>query len=129
MGVHEGHHTLSHHGGDETKKQKIARINQYHMTQFAYFLEKLKSIPEGDGTLLDNSMILYGCGISDGNRHNHNDLPVLMAGRGGGTVQTGRHVRFDRQTPLNNLYLSMLDRMGAPAGKLGDSTGRVVDLA
>jgi hypothetical protein len=128
-GVHEGHHTLSHHGNDETKKQKIAKINQFHMSQFAYFLEKLKSIPEGDGTVLDNSMILYGSGISDGNRHNHDELPVLLAGHGGGSIKTGRHVQFARGTPLNNLYLSMLDRMGTPAEKLGDSTGKLVDLA
>ncbi len=128
-GVHEGHHTLSHHDGDEAKKQKIARINHFHATQFAYFLDKLKSIQEGERTLLDNCMIVYGSGISDGNAHNHNNLPVLVAGRGGGTIQTGRHIRFDKETPLNNLYVSMLDRMGAPAEKVGDSTGKLVELS
>lgn len=127
-GVQEGHHTLSHHDGDEEKKHKIARINRYHATQFAYFLEKLKSVREGDCTLLDNCMIVYGSGISDGNAHNHNHLPVLVAGRGGGTIRTGRHLRFEGDTPLNNLYLSMLDRMGAPATKVGDSTGKLVEL-
>ncbi len=128
IGVREGHHTLSHHDNDETKKQKIARINRFHVTQFAYFLEKLKSIREGDGSLLDNCMIVYGAGISDGNAHNHNNLPIILAGRGGGAIQTGRHLRLEKETPLNNLYLSMLDRMGAPAQKVGDSTGKLVEL-
>ncbi|MDB6065779.1 MAG: hypothetical protein JWR26_1987 [Pedosphaera sp.] len=128
-GVHEGHHTLSHHGNDETKKQKIATINRFHATQFAYFLEKMKSIKEGEGSLLDNCMIVYGSGLSDGNTHSHENLPIVVAGGGGGTIQTGRHVRLDKQTPLNNLYLSMLDRMGAPAEKMGDSNGKLVQLS
>lgn len=128
-GVPEGHHTLSHHDGDEAKKQKIARINRLHATQFAYFLDKLKSVQEGERTLLDNCMIVYGSGISDGNAHNHDNLPLLVAGRGGGTIQTGRHIRFEKETPLNNLYVSMLDRMGAPAEKVGDSTGKLVELS
>jgi len=78
--------------------------------------------------LLDNCMIVYGSGISDGNAHNHDDLPILLAGRGGGTIDTGRHLKFDHETPLNNLYISMLDRMGVPAGKVGDSTGKLVEL-
>ena len=126
--VPEGHHDLSHHGGNEEKKQKIARINRFHMTQFAYFLEKLKSIKEGDSTLLDNCMVVYGSGIGDGNQHNHDDLPVLLAGKGGGTLTPGRHVRFPRNTPMANLYLSMLDRMGVPADKLGDSTGLLQNI-
>lgn len=128
-GVPEGHHTLSHHDNDEAKKQKIARINRFHATQFAYFLERLKSIQEGERTLLDNCMIVYGSGISDGNAHNHNNLPLLVAGRGGGTIQTGRHIQFEKETPLNNLYVSMLDRMGASAEKVGDSTGKLVELS
>jgi hypothetical protein len=129
IGITEGHHTLSHHDNDETKKQKIARINHLHTTQFAKFLEKLKSTREGEGTLLDNSMIVYGSGISDGNSHSHRDLPVLVAGQGGKTVKTGRHLKMDGETPLNNLYLSMLDGMGVPAEKLGDSTGKLVELS
>src|SRR5207249_4807266 len=117
--VAEGHHDLSHHGNDQAKLEKIAKINRFHITQLAYFLEKLKSIKEGDGTLLDNCMIVYGSGIGDGNRHNHDNLPVLLAGKGGGTIQTGRHVRYERETPMNNLFLSMLDRIGAAAA--GDS--------
>jgi hypothetical protein len=127
--VPEGHHDLSHHGGDEVKKQKIAKINRFHMTQFAYFLEKLKSIKEGNGTLLDNCMIVYGSGIGDGNRHNHDNLPVVFAGRGGGTIQTGRHIRTERETPMTNLYLAMMERMGAPTERLGDSTGVLKGLA
>ena len=115
LGVPEGHHDLSHHGNKEEKKKKIARINQYHIANFAYFIEKLKSIKEGDGTLLDNCMIVYGSGIADGNSHAHHDLPVLLAGRGGGDLETGRHVRYPKDTPMANLYLSILERMGAPA--------------
>ena len=84
------------------------------MEQFAYFVEKLKATKEGDGTLLDNCMVVYGSGIGDGNRHNHDDLPILLAGRGGGTIKPGRHVTYPRNTPLTNLYLSMLDSMGRP---------------
>ncbi|HXG48270.1 MAG TPA: DUF1552 domain-containing protein [Methylomirabilota bacterium] len=125
IGVPEGHHDLSHHGNDEAKKQKIAKINRFHMEQFAYFLNKLKSMKEGEGSVLDNCMIVYGGGIGDGNRHNHNDLPVLLAGRGGGTLRPGRHLRFDRDVSMTNLYLSMLDRLNVPAERIGDSTGRL----
>jgi len=121
--VPEGHHDLSHHGGNQEKQAKIARINRFHIEQFAYFLEKLKSIPEGDGTLLDHCMIAYGSGIGDGNRHNHDDLPILLAGGGNGTLKPGRHIKYKRETPLNNLWLAMLERMGARTEKLGDSTG------
>jgi hypothetical protein len=123
--VPEGHHDLSHHGRDPKKQAKIREINRFHIANFAYFVEKLKTIREGDGTLLDNCMIVYGSGISDGNRHNHNDLPVLLVGRGGGTYKTGLHLKYADNTPLNNLYLSMLDRIDAQAETLGDSTGRL----
>jgi hypothetical protein len=129
IGVSEGHHDLSHHGNDTAKKQKIARINTFHTTQFAYFLEKLKSVKEGQGTLLDQCMIVYGSGLADGNAHAHDNLPVLVAGRGGGTIQTGRHVRFEKETPMCNLFLSLMDRMGAPVDRIGDSTGRLAQLA
>ncbi len=126
--VPDGHHALSHHGGNEEKLDKIRRINLFHTTQLAYLLEKMKSIPEGDSTLLDHSMIVYGSGISDGNRHNNENLPILVAGRGGGTIDTGRHVVYEQETPLNNLYLSLLDRVGAPADYIGDSTDRLSGL-
>lgn len=128
VGVSEGHHDLSHHQNDPHKQAKIRKINQFHMEQFAYLLGQLKSIREGDGTLLDNCMIAYGSGNSDGNRHNHNDLPILLAGKGGGTLKPGRHLRFTDNTPLNNLWLSMLDRIGAGTDKLGDSNGRLAGL-
>jgi len=128
IGVSEGHHDLSHHGGNEEKKQKIAKINRFHMEQFAYFLNKLKSVKEGEGTLLDNCMIVYGGAIGDGNRHNHDNLPILLAGRGGGTLTPGRHLKLDKETPMANLYLAMLDRMGVPAQRVGDSTGKLEDV-
>lgn len=128
IGVSDGHHDLSHHQNDPKKLAKIREINLFHMKQFAYILGQLKSIREGERTLLDNCMIAYGSGNSDGNRHNHNDLPILLAGKGGGTLKTGRHLRFADNTPLNNLWLSMLDRVGAGTDKLGDSTGRLAGL-
>lgn len=128
IGIPEGHHDLSHHGNDPRKQEKIRRINRFHMEQYAYLLERLKAIPEGDRSLLDNCMILYGAGISDGNRHNDENLPVLLAGRAGGAIDTGRHLRFEFETPMTNLFLSMLDRIGAPAEYLGDSTGRLPGL-
>ncbi len=125
----EGHHQVSHHGNDPQKQAKIQKIDHFNVTQLAYFLTKLKSIPEGDGTLLDHAMIVYGSGIGDGNRHNHDDLPILLAGRGGGTVTPGRHIKADGRVPLNNLFLSMLDRVGAKADRFGDSTGRFDAIA
>lgn len=124
IGVPEGHHGLSHHRNDPALMDKIAQINTYHMEQFAYFLRKLKSTPDGDGSLLDHTMLVYGSGISDGNRHNHDDLPVLFAG-GSRIFRTGRHVRFTESTPVANLYLSMLDAMGVETAQLGDSQGRL----
>lgn len=129
IGVRDGHHDLSHHGGDDEKKSKIAKINRFHATQFAYFIDKLKSIKEGEGSLLDNCMIVYGSGLGDGNHHNHDNLPVVLAGKGGGTIQTGRHLRFGKETPMANLFLSMLDRMGAPTDRVGDSTGLLPQLS
>lgn len=127
LDVNEGHHEISHHGKDPVKLEKLARINTFHIRQLGYLLEKLKAVPDGAATLLDHSMIVYGSGISDGDRHNHDDLPVLLAGRGGGTIKTGRHVKYPK-TPLNNLFLSLLDRMDGAPERLGDSTGRLPGL-
>jgi len=127
--VSEGHHHLSHHGDDEEKKAKIRKINIFHTEQLAYLLEKLDGISEGGGTLLDHSMVAYGSGHGDGNRHNHDDLPILLAGGGCGTLQAGRHVRYPGETPLSNLWLSMLDRMDIDIAQLGDSTGGLPNLA
>jgi hypothetical protein len=129
LGVNEGHHEISHHQGRATNIEKLTTINTFHMKQFAYFLEKLKSVTEGEGNLLDNSMIVYGSGIRDGDRHDHEDLPILLAGRGGGTVTPGRHIKAPRNTPLNNLFLSMLDRAGGHSNRFGDSTGRFEAIA
>jgi hypothetical protein len=125
IGVPEGHHDLSHHGGDAAKQAKIAQINRFQVAGLAYLLGKLKSIHEGEGTLLDASMVVMGSGLSDGNRHNHDDLPLLLAGRGAGTLSPGRHVRYAKDTPLNDLYLSLLDRMEVRREHLGDSKGRL----
>ena len=127
--VPEGHHDLSHHGGNKDKQAKIAKINRFHISQFAYLLDKMKAARESEGTLLDNSMIVLGGGISDGNRHNHDELPILLAGQGGGTLKPGRHIRVKKETPLTNLYLGMLDRVGVPTEKLGDSTGKLESLS
>jgi hypothetical protein len=128
IGVSEGHHDLSHHGNDAKKKEKIRDINKFHISQLSYLLQKLKSINEGDGTLLDHCQVVYGSGNSDGNAHNHNDLPILLAGRGGGTLATGRHLRFPDETPLANLWLSLLERMDVKLPFLGDSTAALQGL-
>jgi hypothetical protein len=123
--VPDGHHDLSHHGGNTEKQTKIRAINRFHAEQFAYFIEKLNRMADGERTLLDNSMILYGSGLGDGNAHNHDNLPILLCGRGGATINSGRHLRCERETPLNNLFLSMLDRVESPVESLGDSNGRL----
>jgi hypothetical protein len=127
IGVPDGHHDLSHHGNDPKKHEKLKKINRFHIEQFAYLLGKLSSIREGEHSLLDNAMLVYGSGISDGDRHNHDDLPVLVVGKGGGTLKPGRHIKLSPQ-PLNNLYLSMLDRLDVRIDRLGDSTGRLPRL-
>ena len=124
--VPEGHHDLSHHGSDPKKLDKIKKINTYHIEQMAYLFKRLKSVKEANGTtLLDNAMIVYGSGIGDGNRHNHDDLPILLAGKGGGTIEGGRHIVHARRSdiPLMNLYLALFERMGVPTARFGDSTG------
>jgi hypothetical protein len=128
IGVPDGHHDLSHHGGDGAKQERIRRINQFHTTQFAYLLQRLKSIGEGSESLLDHCMVVYGSGISDGNSHSHDELPILLAGKGQGTIKTGRHLRYPDETPLMNLFISMLDRMEIKLTSFGDSTGHLAGL-
>jgi hypothetical protein len=123
--VKDGHHTLSHHENNPEKQERISRINRFHTDQLAYLLQKLKATPDGDGSLLDHSIIVYGSSISDGNRHNHDDLPVALFGSGCGTVLPGRHIRYQQETPMCNLFLSLLDRMGLEEARFGDSTGRL----
>lgn len=127
IGVHSGHHELSHHRNDPAHLAQIARIDAFYVEQFAAFLLRLKNTPEGDGNLLDRSMIVYGGGIADGNRHNHNDLPVILAGGGNGQLRPGRLVEAAEGTPMTNLHLSLLDKMGVQAERIGDSTG-VLDI-
>jgi hypothetical protein len=126
--VRSGHHSLSHHRNDGKKIKDIARIDRYLVSKFAYFLDRLSAIAEGEGTLLDNSMILYGSGLADGNRHTHHDLPIVLAGRGGGTLKPGRYLQFPNDTPMNNLFVSMCKRVGAGVHQLGDSTGELPRL-
>ena len=128
IGVPDPHHPLTHHRGNADWIEKVIQINCLHTTLFAYYLERLKATREGEGTLLDHSMILYGSGLSDGNRHKHENLPVLLAGRGSGGIKPGRHIAFERGTPVTNLYLSLIDRMGVSAEKVGDSTGKLKRL-
>jgi hypothetical protein len=128
IGISDGHHDLSHHRLQAEKIEKIRRINQFHIEQLAYLLGRLRGVKENGGTLLDSCMIAYGSGNSDGNRHTHHDLPILLMGGGGGTLKPGRHLAYPRETPLNNLWLSLLDRMGAKVERFGDGTGRLAGL-
>ncbi|MCH7687124.1 MAG: DUF1552 domain-containing protein [Planctomycetes bacterium] len=128
LGVREGHHTLSHHGGNKRKREQIRRIDRWLIMQFRYLVEQMKAIKEGEGTLYDNMMALYGCAIADGNAHNHENLPVMIAGRAGGAITPGRYVRYRRETPMSNLFLSMLDIMGVKEKSFGDSKGRLSGL-
>jgi hypothetical protein len=122
-GVREGFHNASHHSNERKNMDQFAVINQYHIKMLAYFLEKLRATPDGDGNLLDHSMILYGSSLSDGNEHNYDPLPVVLAGGASGKLQGGRHVRNPAHTPMSNLLLTMLDKMGARVDSIGDSTG------
>ena len=132
IGVNDAHHGLTHHRNNPEMIEKVAQINVFHVRQFAAWVEKLKSITYGDGSLLDNSMIVYGSGISDGNKHTHEDLPTIIAGRGGNNfIKTGRRVIYRRETPICNLYMTMMDRMGVHVENFGDASGALqgLDLA
>jgi hypothetical protein len=126
-GVPDSHHSVSHHDNNPEKLAKVAKIDAYHVQQVAYFLGKLRDTQDGEGTLLDNSMLLYGGGISNGNVHDHSPLPVLLCGGGAGQLQGGRHIVFQNEPPLSNVVRSMLDKAGVHADRLGESTG-VADL-
>jgi hypothetical protein len=129
IGIPEGHHGLTHHTGDRDKIEKITRINCYHMQSLVYVLNKLKSIKETDGTLLDHAMIAYGSGISDGNLHDHADLPLILAGGANGKIKGGRHIRYAKGTPMADLFVAMLDRMGVEPERFGDSQGKLDRLS
>ncbi len=123
VGVPDAHHSVSHHDNNPEKLAKVARIDAFHIQQVAYLLGKLRDTPDGNGTLLDNSMLLYGAGISNGNVHDHSPLPVLLCGGGAGNLQGGRHIVYKNEPPLSNVLRSMLDKAGLPADRLGESTG------
>jgi hypothetical protein len=125
IGIPEAHHGLTHHQGDREKIAKVTQINCFHIKQFAYLLDKLKRTPDGDGMLLDHVMVTYGSALSDGNGHDHANLPLVLAGRGCGTLRPGRHVRYPDETPMANLFIAMLDRMKVPVERLGDSNGEL----
>ncbi len=125
IGISDGHHPLTHHMGKIDQLDKVAEINLYHMQQFAAWMQRMKATKDGDGSLLDHSMIVYGAGLSDGNRHLHEDLPTAIVGRANGTIKTGRRVVYRRETPMCNLFLTMMDRMGVRMDNFGDSTGRL----
>ena len=129
IGVPEPHHPLTHHQGNPEKMEKCAKIQRYHIALFAQHLEKLRKTPDGDGSLLDHVILLYGAGISNSDRHTHGPLPTLLVGGGGGTLKGGRHVVYPEHTPLTNLQLTLLDKLGVPAEKLGDSTGEFKELS
>jgi hypothetical protein len=123
IGIPESHHQLSHHKNDPATLAKLTRIQSYHLGFFAQFITKLKATTDGDGFLLDRCMVVYGAGISDSNRHIHERLPVLVIGKGNGSLATGRHIEYGKNTPVTNLHLALLDRLGVRPGRLGDSTG------
>jgi hypothetical protein len=128
IGVPDAHHSLSHHGGNTEKIARLARVNQFHMGLFAHYLDRLAATPDGDGTLLDRVTLIYASGMSDGNTHYHHDLPTLVVGGGPGSFTGGRHLRYQANTPVTNLFLTVLGRLGVPAESIGDSTGRMVEL-
>jgi hypothetical protein len=123
--VRDSFHTLSHHSNQKANKDRFAVLNQYHVSVFTYLLDKLKNTPDGDGSLLDHSVMLYGSAISDGNEHNHGPLPIVLAGAASGRLKGGRHIRNPKDTTMSNLLLSLLDVLGAPMDKFGDSTGKL----
>jgi hypothetical protein len=128
IGVPDPHHPLTHHGGNEEKIAKMAQINAFHVSLYAYYLEKLKATPEGPGTLLDNSMLLYGSGMGNPNVHDHVNLPILVAGGGTRLHKGGRHIRYAEPAPLANLHLTLLEKAGVRLDSFADSKGKVDEL-
>jgi hypothetical protein len=129
IGVSDGHHPLTHHMGNMQMLDKVRQINALHLKLFAEFVQKLKATREGDSNLLDQSLIVYGSGLSDGNIHTHDQLPTLLAGRGGSFVSPGRHIVYQRETPVANLFATMIERVGVRPEHVGDSTGRLAGLS
>ena len=129
IGVPDGHHAVSHHRNDPVRLEKLAKINTFQMQQFAYFLEKLRNTPDGDGSLFDHSMFVYGSGMSDGNLHFQLDLPTALVGGGAGTSKGGRHVAYSNDTPVANLWTRVFDQLEIPVETFGDSTGKLEYLS
>ena len=129
IGVPDAHHGLSHHQNDPEKMARLQMIDRHHVATFAYLLEKLRAAQDENGSLLDHSMVVYGSSLSDSNAHTHDDLPTLLAGGGGGTLRGGRHLRYPDGTPMTNLFLTLLDRLGVHRDRIGDSTGRIAHLS
>ena len=128
IGVSEPHHPLTHHGNDQEKIAKMAKINEYHVSLFGYLLEKLKTTPDGDGSLLDHSIYMYGSGMGDPNLHDHINLPILVTGGGAGKMKGGRHIGYEDRTPLANLHLTLLEKAGVRMDSFADSKGKVEEL-
>ncbi|MBL8169429.1 MAG: DUF1552 domain-containing protein [Acidobacteria bacterium] len=131
IGISDPHHPLTHHRNNAEWIEKVVQINIFHAQLFADYLKRLKATPDGDGSLLDHTMLVYGAGICDGNKHNHENLPIVLAGRGNNGVSslpTGQHLKFKAGTPITNLYLTLLERLGVQAEKIGDSTGKLEQL-
>jgi hypothetical protein len=129
IGIPDSHHPITHHQKNPVLLDKISAINTYHVKLFASFLQKLRETTEGDSNMLDNSMIVYGSGLSDGDMHLHDELPTILAGRGGKFFTPGRHIIYQRETPVTNLFATMAQRMGVRAEHIGDSTGHLIDLS
>lgn len=128
IGVSDPHHPLSHHGNDPAKIERMAKINAFHVSLFAEFLSKMQATPDGDGSLLDHSLFLYGSGMGNPNLHDHNNLPILVAGGAAGGMKGGRHIKFDEPKPLANLHLTLLDKAGVKLDSFGDSNGKIDEL-
>jgi uncharacterized protein DUF1552 len=128
IGIHDGHHPISHHQNDPEKIAKLVKVNVHHAAQFAYFLDRLRATPDGDGSLLDHMTIVYGGGMSDGNSHSPDDLPIVLAGGGAGHLKGGRHLRFPPETPIANLHATLLPTFGVAANRFGNSTGTLAGL-
>ena len=129
IGISDGHHSISHHQGDTERLDKLTKIDELHVSMFAYLLKRLKETPDGDGTLLDHSLVLFGSSLSESNIHTHDDLPIVVAGTAGGRLKGNRHLVYSKETPLNNLFLNMFDLAGMPhVDGFGDSTGRLTNL-
>jgi hypothetical protein len=125
--IRDPFHNLSHHSNDRGNMERFAILNLYHITKFAYFVDRLLQTPDGDGTLLDHSLVLYGSSLSDGNQHNFSPLPIVLAGGASGQLKGGRHMQFEKDTRMSNLLAAMLNKLGVPTEKFGDGTG-VLDI-